>query len=93
MPPAANFPTGFKFIIDESRKHYARDAKAASKRHAIRKGAWGLKVLPPTGKLEFYSVEATMLKHNLKDVNVEAFYQHIGATSPDSSLTTTQASS
>ncbi len=68
MPPAANFPPGWKFIIDVTRKEYKKNAKNAS----MRNGAWGLKVLPPTGKEEFYSVEAAMSKRkDLKDVNVD----------------------
>ena len=93
MPPAANFPPGWKFIIDVTRKEYKKNAKNAS----MRKGAWGLKVLPPTGKEEFYSVEAAMSKRkDLKDVNVDLFYQHIGApeseSSSNSSLPSTKAS-
>jgi hypothetical protein len=86
MPPAANFPPGWKFIIDVTRKEYKKNAKNAS----MRKGAWGLKVLPPTGgKEEFYSVEAAKSKRkDLKDVNVDVFYQHIGAPESESSSKT-----
>lgn len=85
MPPAANFPPGWKFIIDVTRNRYKKNAKNVS----IRKGAWGLKVLPPTGKEEFYSVEAAKSKRrDLKDVNVDGFYQHIGAPESESSSKT-----
>jgi len=77
VPPSAKFPAGWKFIIDEKREGYGPNAGLAPPM----KGAFGLKLLAPTGT-EYYSVERAKGHQNtvLKEVSAKAFYEHIGAS-------------
>lgn len=75
MPPAANFPNGWRFCMDPTRKLYKKNVGALG---PPMNGAHGLKILPPTGQ-EYYSAETAKSKHHLEKASVDAFYEHIGA--------------
>lgn len=75
MPRAANFPEGWKFVIDPTRKSYKNNDFLAPPM----KGAYGLKILAPAGH-EYYSVKRAKANNKslLKEVSADAFYEHIG---------------
>ncbi len=87
MPTASMFPVGWKYVMDPKRKSCRQNGKVLGPSMT---GAWGLKILSPSGQ-EYYSVERAISssKNTLKDVNVDAFYEYIGAPNSElSSLTT-----
>ena len=53
----------------------------------LRKGAEGLKIIPPTGSYHYNSVETAMSQnaHVVKDVCPGSFYMHIGVATMDES--------
>lgn len=76
MPTDANFPPGWKYVIDETRTTYKQNDFLAPPM----KGAYGLKILAPVGS-EYYSVELAKKSNKalLKEVSADAFYEYIGA--------------
>jgi hypothetical protein len=79
MPPGANFPVGWKFVIDPTMEGYKSF-------WAPMKGAEGLKILSPTEAC-FYSVERAKayFSSKRKDICERSFYAHIGALATDGS--------
>jgi len=79
MPPAAKFPSGWKYVIDPTREGYLQRATALG---LPMNGVYGLKFVSPTGR-EYYAGDKAKA-HNfqaLRDVSVDAFYEHIGVES------------
>lgn len=74
MPPASNFPEGWKYIIDPEIEGYHLEK-------APMECLEGLKLLPPSGHFEFYSVEGAKRarRKTLKNVSADNFYEYLGA--------------
>lgn len=73
MPASANFPGDWKFVIDPTMEGYLKENCPSGVPE-------GLKLLPPSSFLTYYSVERAQarLPFALKDANATAFYDYIG---------------
>jgi len=78
MPQSSGFPPGWRFVIDQTMDGYSKEKAGKSQTIAPLEG---LKLLPPSGTISYYSVEAAVLQNHaaLAGASPEEFYQHIGA--------------
>lgn len=73
MPSSSGFPEGWRYVIDPEIEFYHPE-------RAPIECLVGLKLLPPTGPFEFYSVEAAKKGRGktLSNVSANKFYEHLG---------------